>query len=228
MPREIVSLNLSSPFPYEVGATFLSTLAYPELADTKQRERYRQALCRRGIEKRADEDPDFTTEAQPIPPAIFLVDKATYRRYLKSGNKILNERLVTVNWIVMPHLKAVISGKLEKVEGYEATVENLSALAMDNLGWKGDSSSTLKSRVWRPSKPVAHAAAALLVWRQQTWEQELVPAFPDDKHDFFHLCLELPFVISEIVELSEEFRLRLPLVEKFTIKEEDTIQFIAI
>ena len=222
MPREIVSLNLSSPFPYEVGATFLSTLAYPELADTKQRERYRQAVCRWGIEIRADED-GFTKKPQPIPPAIFLVDDATYRRYLKSGNKILNERLVAVNWIVMPHLKAVISGKLEKVEGYEATVENLSTLAMDNLGWKGDSSSTFKSRVWGPSKPVAHAAAALLVWRQQTWEQELVPAFPDDEHDFFQLCLELPFVISEIVELSEEFRLRLPLVEQFTIKEEDTI-----
>jgi hypothetical protein len=111
MPREKVLIEVSCPFPYKAGGQFFATLAYPKRADGTLRARFLWALCRWGILRRAAEEPKFATNAQPITPAIFTDDYTGYLSALKKGNAKLNQRLVATNWIVFPHLNAVMTGR---------------------------------------------------------------------------------------------------------------------
>ena len=44
------------------------------------------------------------------------------------------------------------------------TVENMSLIVMQALGWKSAESDTFKSKIWAVTKPVAHLAYAMAAW----------------------------------------------------------------
>jgi hypothetical protein len=74
MPGEIVSIDLSCPFPYQAGAKFIATLAYPHSADRALRDRFLRALCRWQVLKRSIEERSYAANPQLITPAIFVDD----------------------------------------------------------------------------------------------------------------------------------------------------------
>ena len=221
MPLYTVPIELCCPFPYKAGGQFFATLAYPKRADGALRDRFLWALCRWRVLRRAAKEPKFATNAQPITPAIFTDDYTSYLSALKKGNAKLNQRLVATNWIVLPHLKAVMIGKLEQVEGEHPDVYKLAKLAMENLGMTGTTQSTFESKIWVATRPVAHAAAAYLYW-QQTCSKS-----PQAKTSFLEVCLEEPRIVAQILETSEEFRPMIAMIKQFKkrIKEEDMIEF---
>src|ERR1700730_11540 len=212
MTREIVRIDLSSKFPMEVGARFFSTIAYPEPKDAEERDRYFLAISRLYVHLRVKENPEFG-------------------RTLKKGNKRLFCQIPAATWIAMPHfrgegLKPVeveINGQLQSII---PTVKNMGMIAMNELGWQGKSTSipTLKSKIWAPSRPVVHAAAAYSLWCY--YAERVVPAKEQVDSFFFLACLELPSTVAAILRRAEAFRLILPEIEQFQIKEEDTIQFV--
>jgi hypothetical protein len=78
--------------------------------------------------------------------------------------------------------------------------------------------STLKSKIWAPSRAVVHAAAAYL---RYYWCEDGRMVRPNQ------IIGSPPFVVAKIIKASETIRLMLPSIEQFEIKEEDTIQFLA-
>jgi hypothetical protein len=226
MPREIVRIDLSSKFPIEVGARFFSVIAYPDNA--RERDRYSLAISRLYVQRRAENDPEFGRTLHYVVPAIFRASWLDVERAFKTGNKYLRRRIAAARWIVMPHLrgeglKPIHVEKDGQLQAVIPTLNNMGRFAMDELGWRGTSKSmpTLKSKIWAPSRPVIHAAAACLLWCKIYADFD-----PEKEGDFFFLaCLEHPSTVGAILRRAEKFRLMLPSIEQFQIKEEDTIQF---
>jgi hypothetical protein len=228
MPREIVRINVASKFPIEAGARFFATIAYPD--NRNERERYYLALCRWYVLMRAQDDLRFASTSHFIVPAIFVSSDHDCVRTLNRGNKKLIHRLTATRWLVMPHLR---DEKLEPLQVKEhgefiiPTINKMTLVAMEELGWTGKTESvpTFKSKIWAPSRPVVHAAAAYLLGC--CLAACIFPIEQQVDAYFFKACFEHPSMIATLIGLSEEYRLRLAEIEQFKIKEEETIQILA-
>jgi hypothetical protein len=98
------------------------------------------------------------------------------------------------------------------------------------LGYEEGSHKTIEAKIWRPVKPVAHAAAAaslsLTILRdtQQGWDEQR------------QLCAQQPFLATffyddvftnVVLRMVEIMRLQLPNCERFKISAADTVRFAA-
>jgi hypothetical protein len=228
MPREIVRINVASKFPIEAGARFFATIAHPD--NRNERERFRLALCRWYMLTRSERDPDFANKLTLIVPAIFVLSDDDCIRTLKRGWTKLNHRLTATRWLVMPHLRVEQLKPLQVEENGQfivPTLNKMTLVAMKALGWTGKSESvpTFKSKIWAPSRPVVHAAAAYVLWCYHATRM-----FPvEQQRDAFFMlaCLEYPSTITTLIRTSETYRLKLAEIEQFKIKEEETIQILA-
>jgi hypothetical protein len=219
MPRETIRISLSNPFCPEPGAIFVSKIAYPSAVDAIVRDQFMSALCRWAIKKICDNDREWAMSPQPIKAGFFLEKRADSIKPLQLGCKKLRDRLKAAVFIAARHLSAQLQGcDLIKFDGCKPTVQMLSYRAMEYMGWKGDSESTLKSRIWGPSRPVIHAAAMLGAHGTLSTTKTLDDLLP---------YLRFPERLREVLFWSEIARLHLPLIKEFRIKEEDTIQFLA-
>ena len=228
MPREIVRINVASKFPVEAGARFFATIAYPD--NPNERERYHLALCHWYVVTRAEGDPDFASKLLYIVPAIFVSSDHDCVRALKRGNKKLLHRIAAARWLVMPHLRDEKLKPLQVVKGGEfiiPTLNKMTLVAMKELGWTGKAESipTFKSKIWAPSRAVAHAAAAYCVCvlsrGPHISRRQQVDAY------FFKACFEHPSTIETLIRKAEGYRLKLAEIEQFKIKEEETVQILA-
>jgi hypothetical protein len=165
MPRETIEIVLSDFEPYHAGAQFFATIAYPDPRDTNARDRYFQAIVRRTLECKM-QDKDWRENLQWIRPAYFSGPDQLHARILKLVGKRLVERATAAAFICMPYLQAVDTGKLQSVDGNALSVNKLALLAKLDLGLSEGSISTVKSQMWKPTKPVAHAMCAYLQWHQ--------------------------------------------------------------
>jgi len=107
------------------------------------------------------------------------------------------------------------------------TINKMTLVAMEELGWTGKAESvpTFKSKIWAPSRPVVHAAAAYALACYHA--NRIFPIERQLDGYFLMACLEHPSMIASLIRKSEEYRLMLPEIEQFTIKEEETIQILA-
>ena len=102
-------------------------------------------------------------------------------------------------------------------------MENLAVLAKERMKWHSerDGTSTIKGRIWGPSRPVVHAAAMLLVdgyGRGFPLRQIRNCALP---------LLKDPQLLRPVLVASEFARRLLPRVKQFRIEEADTVEFSA-
>jgi hypothetical protein len=228
VPREIVRINVASKFPIEAAARFFATIAYPD--NRNERERYHLALCRYYVHMRVQDDPGFASKLLTIVPAIFVSSDYDCVRTLKRGNKKLNHRLAATRWVVMPHLRDEKLKPLQVKEHGEfiiPTLNKMTLIAMEELGWTGKTESvpTFKSKIWTPSRPVVHAAAAYVLACYLA--DRIFPIEQQVDAYFFKACFEHPSTIATLIRRSEAYRLMLAEIEQFKIKEEETIQFLA-
>jgi hypothetical protein len=228
MPREIVRINVASKFPIEAGARFFATIAYPD--NRNERERYHLALCRFYVLWRAQRDIEFASKLHFIVPEIFVSSDHDCVQTLKRGNKKLNHRLTATRFLVMPHFRdeKLKPLKVEKDgEFIIPTLNRMSLVAIEELGWTGKAESipTFKSKIWAPSRPVVHAAAAYLLWCYHA--ARMCPIEQQGDGCFLLACLEYPSTIATLIRTSEAYRLKLAEIEQFKIKEEETIQILA-
>jgi hypothetical protein len=224
MPRETIEIVLTELDPYQSGALFLATVAYPDSTLVKERNRFSQALVRWTLEWRIDHDEKWSQDYQVLRPAYFSGDEKQYANTLKRGTKQLNFALTAAQFMAMPHLRKIDTGYLENVESLEPMVYNMSILAADHLGWGPGSYSNFKANAWGPSKPVIHAAAAYVVWQQVLWEKW----GRNPKANKNLAFLMLPEYVKEVVAISEEFRAQLKEITQFKIRDEETIQFTTV
>lgn len=225
MPRETIEITLTEADPYMPGAKLIAAVAYPDPSDKNERDKFMQAVVRYTLEKRIKVHPRWAQEAQWIGPAYFSGQEKLNDACLRRGNKKLNHRLAAAWFFLIPHLRAVETGQpLGKVNGVEPTVNNMAHQVLDFLDWKGDSHSTVKTQVWKPSRPVAHAAAALIVWKDVLWEKW---GRNPNVDKLFALCM-LPEYVAEVIEISEYYRSMIPDITQFTIRDDEMVKFSAV
>ena len=174
MPRETISIPLKSLATYEASAVFFSTIAYPNPLEETQRGKFRLALCRWAILQRARHDGQWGRVAQAIKPEIFSQEERLFLQSYKRGLDLLDKRFMCAATIVLPHL----SKTPPRLHGLKPTVGNLASVLADLFGMSTESQKTIKLRLWAPTKPVAHAAAAWALFMIQvlkdkvTWDRE--------------------------------------------------------
>jgi hypothetical protein len=189
-----VAINLSSPFTYEAGATFVATLAYPHSSGL--RDQFVRAICRSQVVARALTDDIYLTTPQLIPPVIFADGAAKSHKAIKDGIEQISRRQLATFGVLLPYLARLeINGKIQ-------SIKELSEIAAHALGWSSKSSSNFINEVWTETRSVAHIAVAYLCWicGMIAAEQNM------------ELCPE-PLVVAQLIKASEACR-RLILATK--------------
>ena len=220
MPRETIEIFLSEADPYRSGAHFFAVVAYPDPLDISERNKFQQAIVRWTLEQRIELHPEWALNFQQIIPAYFSGEEKNYISTLKRGMKRLRQRHAISEFIVLPHLRAIDTGRQQRVDGFFPTVNNMSQLAGLSLGLRSSSVATVKSKLWKPSKPVAHAMCAYQVW-QLLWNKWGRNPQVDKQLAF----LLLPEYVEEVVEIAELFRRQLADITQFSIHDDETIKF---
>jgi hypothetical protein len=225
MPREAVHLCLESLFPPEPGATFFSTIAYPDPTDAAARERFWFSLCRWAILEQCRLDPTWAVSVQAIRADVFMRYNNDWWKNFSFGLRRFNHRLTVAQYILLPKLRASVFVDPIQVEGFAPTVENLGVLAMDFMKSKANDQRNLKTRIWNPSRPVVHAAAAfaLMTFARRNLPEEVNPL---GNRDPFFACLSSPELLKLIISVSEAIRKLLPFLKGLKVREEETIQFV--
>jgi len=224
-PRETVAIRFSSLPVHEAVAEFYSYLAYPDSIDATQREKYRLALSRWAVLERGKLDKAWNESSTDIiRPIIFSQPEKLYLTTYRRGSLLWWRRAQCACMMLLPHLVD------ELLDGLSPTVGNIALKATGPLGYSDGSHKTVESRVWKPTKPVAHAAAAAMYCfnvlddPEQAW---------DEQHQ---LCYQQPFLATLFYEdvfrnillrVAELLRLQVPSCDRFHIPECETIRFIA-
>jgi hypothetical protein len=95
MPREIISINISSSPCYEASASFLAVLAYPGADQEPLRSNFWLALCRQTIIALANENFEgWAWRQQPIKPGFFIVSDDTAEKTYRAGCNLIKDRLL--------------------------------------------------------------------------------------------------------------------------------------
>lgn len=226
MPLKTIGIRFEEPaVPFEAASELLSYVAYP--GDERKRRSFSAALCMVEHLNEQQRNPEWAFSPQRIRPIIFFPKYNLFVRDLSFGVETLRLRLITATGMLMPHLVAFATGDTpQKVEGFPPTVENVTQYIMRHEGWTlGTSESTFKSRVWAPTKPVAHLAFAFaLIVFIKRWEthasgkaktmHKLLTPYPEEE------------VLRKIMDHAENIRTILPKLRQFRFSEDDTIKFV--
>jgi len=223
--RETVAIRFRALPAFEAAAEFYSYLAHPEPDDATQREKYRIALSRWAVLERAKIDPDweYSSDAS-IRPIIFSQPEQLFSKTYRRGSLIWWKRAQCAGMILLPRMLGD-----DFLDGLPPSVGNIALRGAHALGYKDGSHKTIESRIWGPTKPVAHAAAAVMLWLS-------VLKHPDQEWDKNHeLCYRQPFlatlfyedVFRDMLLVAELLRIQLPGCRRFQIRAGDTVRFVA-
>jgi len=223
VPRETININQSTASTFEAGAVFLATLAHPGISEERIRQRFFAVLCREAIKQRAAEDEEWASAPQPFRPAYSTIGDETAADAMKAGFTQLDRRFVAAERLFMPFAKQHVVGRPITVGGFAVNVNNMANLALGDLNLGAGSIGYVKSQVFKPSRPVLHAAAAL-VYFQKTHTAI-------DPGDIARVMLYDAEALARVVQIAEEYRQLLPLLNdtmspRNPILEAETVQFV--
>ena len=213
MPRETVYIRLGSLPVYEAGAAFLACIAYPD-SESDQGKLWR-ALCRQTIVEMAIKHSDWAVEMQGIRPEHFTMRDDTAEKIVKAGFAQINDRILASTHYLMPFLKGA-----SHVSGLKTTVNNMAILALADIKSDSVAKGNMINRVFVPSRPVIHAAAALGMMTQEYHKTHA------DEGAYAGLILHHVTHLRTAVERSEQLRIALRELDNPKIPEEETIQFL--
>ena len=161
---EHLNLRLSLAFGpvYEAGAAMLSALAWPELlADTQAIAERHAALCQYGVRLLAAADEEWTRSPQPIKPIYLSVAEHQVQRVRHELFRRLAQRLAAAR-MVIPFLQEASGVPARLPRGMSRlSLNSLAEVAANDLNLSD--AGNVGTRVWRPSRPVIHIAAAIEV-----------------------------------------------------------------
>ena len=209
MPQ-IFNLNFNRYEIYECGATLVSLLAYPDgEMDGSKRENLRRSLCALALRARYDETAAASSRPQLMKPIYALRDERLVEKDLKPLKRIMRQRMAAAR-MAIGFLQEVDMGTTPKLPD---RMRNLSIAEASNLVLKdvGESDNrNVASRIWRPSLPVIHIAAATAVVKDMADKSDGEPL------SIGHLIMTRP-VINAIVKESQRYEPMLKKISKFNI-----------
>jgi hypothetical protein len=153
--------------PYECGAILITLLAYPEPTATDETlGSLCRSLCHLHLRATSEIDPEWAGAPQPIKPLYAFVDPKQLNQDLRQLKRRLRDRMVAAR-VAIGFLKEVVSGKVPKLPAglKNLSLNQLSILVLDDLD--SEDEGNVETRVWRPSLPVIHLAAAMAVVMDQ-------------------------------------------------------------
>lgn len=158
-PR-VYRVDLNTQAPYEAGALLLTLLAFPkETEDDDTFVAQHASLCTSALLERSRSDPEWARTHHPIKPEHFSVQPDVVKKNLRTLHRALRDRMVAgrvANAIIFD--AAGLRPTLPKgCEGF--SIKQLMKMALDDLGQ--EDAENAEQRIWRPSQPVIHLAAAV-------------------------------------------------------------------
>ena len=156
---------------YEAGAILLTLLACPGAKDAKDTDEVRggfhQTLCSMALQAQALIDPEWARSPQSIKPLYLLRSDRDIARDLKLLGRRLRDRAVAAR-MAIAFLKEVETGEPPRLPAglTRLSINELSKLVLPDSGQRDPEN--VESRIWRPSRPVIHLAAATQVLMQMT------------------------------------------------------------
>jgi hypothetical protein len=163
LSMNIYSLHLSTCEAYECGATLLSLLAHPTTkSDERERAEFHRALCWAALGAVSAANPNWANMPQRIKPCYLMVDVKVAERWLERGQKLLGQRLIAAR-MAMPFLQRAQTGTPPRPpRGVpRLSLNTMAGLVLEDAGMSNPHN--LEARIFRPSRPVIHVAAALAV-----------------------------------------------------------------
>lgn len=146
---------------YEAGAVLVTILAHPNGSE-ETRGALQQSLCAEALKDWAGRDPRWASEPQWIKPIYAFREEKQIKRDLRTLGRRIRDRMVAARMAIAFLQEA--TGQLPKLP---PGIKRLSVNQMAELVLRDARQSdpeNVKSRVWRPSLPVIHLAAATAVF----------------------------------------------------------------
>lgn len=213
-----LKIKIRNSAVYESGALLIALLTYPgeDEPELERRAKAYWALCKWAVRMYADVDPDWAMKPQRIRPfAINLTDKESDRA-LRTFVHRLNDRSAAGR-MAMAFLQEADLGKPPSLP---KGVARLSIAEMANLvmpdTWQAHPENVV-NRVWRPSLPVIHIAAALQ-WMAQTADAKASQRFTIEhvlrSREVLEWVVRIARHYEPLVAKSEKLRGAVPILHR--------------
>ena len=156
---EVYEVDLFAPDPYDVSALIISTWACPEDKEKTLRDRLYQSLCAVFIRNRVIDDREWAQQPQLIIPDQACRSLADIRRDTRTLIGRIKRRAIAGD-IAAPFLQEAETGTVPPLPPGvgRLTLNRIVAYALPRHGFGEETN--MRSRVWRPSKPVLHLCAS--------------------------------------------------------------------
>jgi hypothetical protein len=146
---------------FEAGASLLTLLAYPEANRENKREELHKSLCALAVRAIYPLDSESALRPQAIKPIYAFRTEREIKRDLRTLYRRHRHRMIAGRMAIAFLQKA--SGITPKVPGTTGrlSIDALCTLVADDAGYTEPEN--VETRIWRPSLPVIHVAAAVQV-----------------------------------------------------------------
>jgi hypothetical protein len=224
MPMKTIPIRFTDPeVPFETASELLSYIAFP-LQDNARRRKLATALCRFVHRHEMIRDPVWGTTPQLVRPVVFSDEQ--YEKEARKNLETILKRLSTAVLMLLSDLVSLWSGE-PSIEIFNSAPNssNIAKNIAKSLGKKEGSESTIRSKVWAPTRPVSHLAFCYY-WLalKKRWEQEsnltnkrtidLISPYPDKT------------TLLQIISDSEKLRFDLFKLRRYDFSDDNTIKFV--
>ena len=200
---------------HECGAALLTVLTAPQgSVDDERADRF-TSLCAKGIELEHLMNPDAETPITVKPKYVFR-DREIVDRDVRYVARRLGERMVAGRMAIAFLQRAELGPAYRLPKGLERLSLNALAAFVSEDAGQADATNVLR-RIWKPSRPVIHLAAAAARIGQRlrqlghpTWLETFL--------------FSRPFV-EEVVADAERLRGLIAMDPKFPVKAERLVRF---
>jgi hypothetical protein len=146
---------------FEAGASLLTLLAYPEAKRGEKRSELHTSLCALAVRALHPLDTESALRPQAIKPSYAFRNDREIKRDLRTLYRRHRDRMIAGRMAIAFLQKA--RGIKPKVPGTTGrlSINALCALVADDAGYTN--SENVETRIWRPSLPIVHVAAAVQV-----------------------------------------------------------------
>jgi hypothetical protein len=205
MTMETVMLVIDERFAFEAAANLLAVIIHPDRP--AERKQFVDAAIFLALRRAANEDPRWAAQPQPIRPALLLQDIRAAETRWQKGMKVFFEQRLVAGTLALPNILQALGGEVRLAGDRPVSLNNLADDAAQVLaelrgrGAKGGDAANVKTRSWKPSKPVLHLCVAIVAEILMRRQNIATPTCSEIMAD-----LENPEILRRWVRLGREWR----------------------
>jgi hypothetical protein len=182
-------LNSTILEPFEIGAKLLAIACYPATDENDALQKAAEALCADTIRIKCTEYPESAQQWRDAYPAYSAIDERESRRRLRTFSNRLQRRMLAAR-MSLGFFERAITGKEPRLPNgmKRHSLNELSKLVMEQTHQSVPEN--FEHRIWRPSRPVIHIAAAMQVIARASEPNSVAVGYPLDDLPLHRLVIE--------------------------------------